>query len=292
MLKNWFSRPLTLTVEGVRVTFNTVTDFDFAISSRVEVPGAKVTTLVRLSPEALKREAQNIRRVEKSFVDVLAKSLQDPGAIGSLLLSLDTQNFSNDHHWREIVMGVREQSSVFDEHKQLALVKYMQYLAARQDVLKSIYYDKRKYATAGPVSEAENGVESALRETVIFDAERDADESYTQLPRGETVEVQIGPSRQLPIKLSRHRFQLVPGEPFALLDTAGAEFPLRSGKNILGRFHGNHIVLNAGYRDVSRKHLVVEPVDADRVRLTDLSAHGTFVPSAYLSSPGRRSETD
>ena len=29
----------------------------------------------------------------------------------------------------------------FDEHKKLVLVKYMQYLASRQDVLRSLYPD-------------------------------------------------------------------------------------------------------------------------------------------------------
>ena len=37
-------------------------------------------------------------------------------------------------------------------------------------------------------------------------------------------------------------------------------------------------------RDVSRMHLVIDMDDTNTLYLTDLSAHGTYLPAKYLAS--------
>jgi hypothetical protein len=40
--------------------------------------------------------------------------------------------------------------------------------------------------------------------------------------------------------------------------------------------------VDPGYRDVSRRHLVIDLDASSGFALTDLSAHGTFVPRGHM----------
>ena len=290
MFKSLFAKPLRLELDDRAVTFGAIGDFEFALASRTEVPAAKVGELVRLSPAELQREATSIREVERRFVEVLASSLEEPGSVGYLLREMDLKLFSQDHEWRAIMRGLVGQPGQFDEYKQIALVKYMQYLGSRQDVLSSMYANKVDFnatAIVAPDMPAEK-----FRETLIFDVvapemREDTVSRFERLPRGETVAVGVIGDR-LEVILSRHRFSLLPGSPTLLCDDDGPEYELLDGRNVVGRLPESDVVVDAGYRDVSRKHLVVEVGSARQVLLTDLSSHGTFVPRGTLDIARRK----
>ena len=289
MLRRIFTRSLALQVGSRTVTFSTLTDFEFSLSSRTEVPASKVAQLVGLPPDELEREAHRIRQVERHFVDVLARSLQGPGSIGGLLRELDPKLFSQDHEWRAIVAGVNKQDEGFDDFKKLALIKYMQYLSSRQEVLKSLYSNKTLFERGGgqkTEADSDSGpaADSALRETSIFDMRpsdgvADVPDAEQRLPKGETVSILLPAVGEVDVLLSRHRFKLVAGDPICFVDGRGMTCYLRAGQNVVGRDVKNEIVVNAAYRDVSRKHVIMEPTGVGAVRLTDLSSHGTFVPA-------------
>ena len=84
--------------------------------------------------------------------------------------------------------------------------------------------------------------------------------------------------------LSSNRFKLVAGTNVSLIDEVGTDYPLRVGKNYVGRDAKNEVVINARYRDVSRTHAIIEPYGKDTALITDLSSHGTFVPIRSLQS--------
>ncbi|MFT4564918.1 MAG: pSer/pThr/pTyr-binding forkhead associated (FHA) protein, partial [Gammaproteobacteria bacterium] len=69
-----------------------------------------------------------------------------------------------------------------------------------------------------------------------------------------------------------------------IIDDQNREYPLQEGKNIIGRDSVCNVVIDNIYRDVSRIHLIIEQVDDGRIRFTDLSSHGTFVPHRHLSA--------
>jgi hypothetical protein len=129
--------------------------------------------------------------------------------------------------------------------------------------------------------DSEGAVPFALRETSIFDV---ADipstvagaDGFADLLRGETVKVRVQ-SEPLPVLLSSHVFELVFGSELGLRDDEGKVYPLRGGRNVIGRGLDNDVVIDAGYRDVSRRHLIVEANTSDWLQLTDLSSHGTRV---------------
>lgn len=300
------SHPLELELTDRTVRLQGLAEFEFALASRTEFPIRKLPELMQLPPVEIKRVATNIRQVEKRFADLLAESLDEPGSIGFLLKGLELKLFSQDHGWRDIMEALIRQPPAFDDFKKLAVVKYMQYLGARQDVLRSIYLEKKAQRdgreplpAVAPDPEAtaichgtDGGSALPMHETAIFDdmtrvmpaGGSEGKLDFRALRRGETVCVQLGQGGELPLQLSRqHTFRLAAGWPMQLVDEGGATYLLHDARNVVGRHAGNEVVVDGSYRTVSRKHLVIEPLGPCTALLTDLSAHGTFVPARSLS---------
>ncbi len=144
MLDRLFSKALSLVINGEEISFHTLAEFEFALGGRTNVPATKLADLIMLSPDELKREAKSIKAVEKRFVDILSRSIEQPGEIGRLVREVDIQVFSNDYDWRSIFKALNQEDDAYDELRRVAVVKYMQYLRSRQDVIKQTYKVKLK----------------------------------------------------------------------------------------------------------------------------------------------------
>lgn len=292
MLDKLFSKALTLVVNGDEISFNTLTEFEFALGGRTNVPATKLADLIMQSPEELKREAKSIKAVERRFVDILSRSMEQPGEIGKLVREIDIQVFSNDYDWRAIFKALNQQDEDYDDLRRLALVKYMQYLRSRQDVIKQTYKVKmkeveRSRAPNEPLTPLEETKDS-LKETSIFDsisveAPLDAAQhTFARLPKGEAVMVRPAHDTEFEFKLSKHLFVFRNGRPRTIIDDQGQQHRLAEGKNILGRDAVCNIVVGTNMRDVSRMHLIIEPLEDGTIRFTDLSSHGSFLPAALM----------
>lgn len=296
MLNKLFNKELQLNIAGQPISFNTLAEFEFCLSGRTEVPSRKMGELIKLSSEELKSEAKNIKAVEKRFVDILSKSIENPGTIGRFIRELDAKVFSQDHNWRDIMAALKGKDEDYDELRKVALVKYMQYLTSRQEVIKQIYAVQRRLeqerSPAAPVEEptpAENGASAnpAFRETVILDSTMaepipKRTSRFGRLPKGEAVIVPIATGQEVEFLLSKHSYKLVTNDHVQVIDETGTAHPLQDGKNIIGRDTVCNVIINPAYRDVSRLHLIIERIGDDAVRMTDLSSHGTFLPPEYL----------
>jgi hypothetical protein len=284
----WLRRPLELGIGRNRYVFATPMDFEFALAGTCAVPVGRFAEMIALRPDELRHESRGIRKVEKQFVAVLEKCIEDPESIGALIRELGVKQFSKDHRWRDIISSLNALGPGQDEYKKIALVKYLQYLASRHDLVNMIYSAK----TAEPVDEdislsPEPPAGPAEHATVAFDVGdlQDAPRvmnPYERLPRGQTVALRLPDGATVDILLSKHKFKLVAGDPLALVDSTGHRYDLHPGKNRIGRHVDNDVTIDTAYRSVSRKHLILEPRAHDVVRITDLSAHGTFVPPEYL----------
>ena len=279
------SGALKFELSGRTLSFATPDDFAFSLSGRTRIAASSVTNLMQLTPDELRREATNIRDMERCFVDLLADALKDPGSVGELLGGIDDNLLAEDNEWRAIMAALLDESPGFDEYKHLALVKYMQYLAARRDIVKSIY--AQRFGGQEPLAAQEPAVNGGAKSTLLIeeDSEPKPEASrirFARLPRGETVTVRTPSDGELSIILSRHKFQLFAADRPRLTDDNGVNYPLKSGVNIIGRHPGNDVVVGGWYRDVSRKHLLVDTSDSDNLGLTDLSTHGTFLPGKLL----------
>ena len=287
-IDDYFAKPLILYVSGKFVTFNRPEDFEFTLASKTDVPVGRFPELMRLPADELKQEATQIREVEQRFTDLLATAMDSREDIGELMRGLELKLFSQDHGWREIMEDLVGQEPGFNDYRRIALAKYMQYLASRQEVLQSLY--ARAPATGNGSGDVAESGDPSLKETGIFDLTQvqfapRGDNRMNRLPRGETVAVRFSDGAEMDMLIARHRFKLVQrDDALYLVDDAGRELALRQGRNLVGRHMGNDAVIDGSYRGASRKHLIIEPLGNGIARLTDLSSHGTFAPSRCLVS--------
>ncbi len=289
MLDNQFPRELSLEIAGCSLRFRSLGEFEFALAGRTEVPASKIAEVSQLSLEALRQEARDIKAVERRFIELISREFEQPGTIAQALREVDLHLFSQDHHWREIMAALRDRDAAYDELKRVAIAKYLQYLVSRQELIKIVYKQQKLQQRQAhpPVNGATDSVkegEPQFRETVVFESQiLDASGSngkagqWQRLPKGEAVVLVL--EEDLPLRLSRHHFGIGRRDDkvFFLLPN-GQEEPLRPGKNIIGRDSVCNVILDDSLRDISRLHLIIELLEGEQIRLTDLSSHGTWVP--------------
>jgi len=302
VLNKLFAKALSLDIAGQEISFSTLAEVDFALSGRTDVPAKKIAEMVGLTLQDLRKEAKAIKNIEQQFVEVLSRSIEEPGSITKYLQNLDVHVFSQDHHWRDIMRSLDEKDQGYDELRRIALVKYMQYLRSRQDVIKQTYKVKKRErqlleGQLGDTGSGDNAARSdsedsgisGLKDTIIFDSviieqQEDKTSEFSRLPKGEAVNFNLGPGQRVNVRFSKHAFQLSNDSgTYTVIDDQNREHPLQEGKNIIGRDSVCNVVVDNVYRDVSRIHLIIEPLENNQVRFTDLSSHGTFLPRRYLA---------
>jgi hypothetical protein len=231
--------------------------------------------------------------VEQRFSDALSGLLQDVTSISPFLKELEMGLISQDHDWRQIMMGLNQTARAQEEFKKIALVKYMQYLTARQDTIQAVYSSRQIWRTSKlnvrpPTSES-GAPDNQFRDTLIFNVKDSAvsgnggSQRFGRIPKGETVEFSLHPDEEAPVLLAQHRCSLLNKDRLMFIDNHGQDSELHPGKSIVGRDLSCDVVVDPGLREVSRKHLIVE-VDGTAIRLTDISSHGTSVPEEFLEN--------
>jgi FHA domain. len=284
MLGGLFSKPVQLAVGGQALRFYSVADFEFSLNGRTSVPSKKITDMVKQSAQKLKKEAIIIKDVEKRFVTILSRYLEDPNSINQALRELDPTIFSQDHNWRSIIAALNAGGEELNPFRRVALAKYMQYLASRQEIIKYLYSEKQ--TPLQPLEEKEE-LADTLSGTLILDhtmiqtlKDGKADE-MERLPKGEAVIIKLD-GKEIDIRLSRHRCALSSKNGIEFVDPAGNRHPLGKGRNIIGRDASSTVKIDSTLRDISRLHLLIENLGDNKVQLTDMSSHGTFLAPLEL----------
>ena len=291
MLDKLFSKPIELTIGEQTLKFHSLIDFEFALNGRTSIPSNKITDMVRFSTIQLKKEAHTIKEVEKRFVALLSKSIENPESIDRALREIDPLTFSQDHGWREIIFALNNyQEDELSEFKRMAIVKYMQYLAARQEIIKYLYSEKVKVIPDS--STMDSAPDDAMKTTVILDStvlaspedmkKSENDETMERMPKGECVNLNLQPGREVTLQLSKHECKLIGGDKIRFVDHQGNSHDIGDGRNVVGRDTVSTIMMDTSLRDISRLHLVIEKKDNHNLLLTDLSSHGTFMPAKYI----------
>lgn len=290
MLNQFFAKPIEMTIGEQTLKFSSLSDFEFALSGRTCVPSKKITSMVKFSTEELRKEAKTIKDIEKQFVSILSKSIEDPESINRALREMDAQIFSQDNNWRMIIAALHDGDEELNEFRRVALVKYMQYLSSRQEIIKYLYSEKKKHLKSSSTSstEAGNGFKDTLiLENTVFEPLQGGGSSaeMDKMPKGENVTVKLKPGTELDILISKHPCKIIRDESGnKFIDNAGRSYVLKVGKNVIGRDSKTDIMLEPSLRDVSRMHLVIETDDTHTLYMTDLSSHGTYIPQKYLES--------
>ncbi|MGH8120920.1 MAG: FHA domain-containing protein [Gammaproteobacteria bacterium] len=290
-LKNIFSKPVQLKVAEHLVTFHSIADFEFSLNGRTSVPVKKITEMVKQAPQKLRKEATTIKEIEKRFVSILSRSIENPKSINQALRELDLNVFSQDHNWRSIMSALNAGDDELNPYRRVALVKYMQYLSARQEIIKYLYSEKQSAANAVTPTMENNGASTAadrlsgtliLESPIVESLRETATDGLERLPKGEAVVIQLGNNRAIGIRLSKHKCSLSSRNGTEFIDQSGKHYPLNMGRNIIGRDPASTIKLDSSLRDISRLHLLIENLGNNRLQLTDMSSHGTFMnPSLF-----------
>lgn len=289
MLNNFFSKPLTLTIGSEKVSFTSIEDFEFCISSKISVPSKKILGMGKFTVQQLTTEAEAIKTVEKRFVAILSRAIEKPASISRALRELDDSMFSQDNAWRDIIAALNEAGDEFDPLRRIALVKYMQYLSSRHDVIKHLYSEKRR----GTDDEQQNGdlQQGQFRETLTFEDalfEKNAEllaQDFARLPKGESLIIKMIADENVFLILSKHKCNIkINGQQGIIYFTGPGErrHILATGRNAIGRGSKSTVVLDPNLSDISRLHLVIENQGNNTLSLTDFSAHGTYIPTMYL----------
>lgn len=282
---------LRFSLDGKVLYFKTLDDFSFAIECRTSVPSARFNELLGRPTADLWHEADSIKAVEKNLVSILEDALCDASPCGPAIRGLGLQIFSNDHDWRSMMEALNELSDEYDGYKRLALIKYMQYLGARQEVLRLIFAVKNKADVLDDPLFDDSDEAFGTRETVLFDTSQlqgraTAAHQLERLPQGEAVRIYALPGHAVEMRLAKHACKLINDNGWALIDPQGDRYPLAKRQNMIGRGSDNDITLGSGFRNVSRRHLIAEPIDDHVILLTDISSHGTFAPAPQTERGG------
>jgi len=283
------SRPVQLEIGGKTLTFHTVADFEFSMNGRTSVPSKKITDLVKQPQQKLRKEASTIKEVEKRFVAILSRSIENPESINQALRELDINIFSQDHNWRNIIAAINKGGDELNPYRKVALVKYMQYLASRQDIIKYLYSERQTQvnSTAPSVETSEEQTDrlsgTFILEGPVIESLKDSkSDDYERLPKGEAVTIDMDDGKEVSIKLSKHKCTLSSKNGLMFIDQSGKKFPLNKGTSAIGRDVKSTIKIDSALRDVSRLHLLVENSGDNILKLTDMSSHGTFMlPSMF-----------
>jgi len=285
--------PLELVIGDQIMRFSSVQEFEFSLNGRTAVPSQKISSLMKLSTRELKAEAFTIAELEKRFFALLQQT--EDVTINTAMSKLDPTIFSSDHGWRGIIAELNECGEEYREYKLAALKKYMQYLASRKTLLMGLYTEKKSMmektdevkdhtmfskldklsATANLESTMSGG--SASDATQIFQPARKRKPVTKQLQKGEPLIISLETGEDIELKLSKHKFKLSHVDGMELIDQEGQHYLLSVGRNVVGRDMECDISLDPAMKDISRKHLIIEYLGDNRLKLTDLSSHGTSV---------------
>ncbi|NKC11323.1 MAG: FHA domain-containing protein [Gammaproteobacteria bacterium] len=287
------SNPLKLIIADHAVQFRTVDDFEFALNGRTSIPADKISRLVSMPDTDLLREAEGIRKLERRLADILSDSLEKSKEVGPTLQVLDMSLVTQDNDWRTIIETLNLTDEKLEPYKRMAIVKYMQYLRARQDVIR-VLFSQRLLDRAEAATQAlhASGAQQPMRETSVFDLPEEAqddEELYRlplyRLPKGKTIEITIAVGDSVPLRLVHQSCEIrnENGE-LIFMDESGLQTPLTPGQHTVGRSEDCEINLHPEQQDLSRKHLVIDAAQEGTVKLTDISSLGTFMPSECVPS--------
>src|SRR3990172_9226789 len=235
------NKPIELKVGDQILKFSTLADYEFCMSGRTAIPSSKITDLVKFSTEQLKKEARTIKDIEKRFVSILSKSIEDPASINRALRELDPLIFSQDHSWRDIISGLNNGDDALNPYRRIALVKYMQYLSSRQEIIKYLYNEKKQNYKVGAdtysgMSESAEFKETLLLDNTVFEPgaqDLTKENAFERMPKGEAITIILAPTEEIDILLSKHKCKLAAQNGIQFIDQAGRVYKLNKGKNLI-----------------------------------------------------------
>ncbi len=270
--------------------------FEENLSQRTKVPPERIVEFLSCSNAELEQQARVIEEVERRFAILLDRCEKEPDNLGPFMRALDPKAFSRDHDWRSLVLALSRQGAGYELHKRVALTKYLEYLSFRKELLNFICSRRKQPRQGGKLAremrkalgQPDEASAASLKETDAFGMTRVAampmaSDKYVRLPERQTVRMKLRTGESLQVFLASHRFVVrARAEELELVDERGVSHRLPAGRSSIGRHVDNDVMLDSGYQEISRFHLIIEREEPATLRVTDISSFGTFVDAARL----------
>ena len=289
-LKGRLRPALRLDIGGRLLEFESLADLDFCLAPRVGVLPARLSELLERGADELKADSVNLRNLELRLSGILEDFDRHGLSCIDGVAAMGLQVISKDFDWRAILTQLLQAPPKQEFFVRLAVSRYLQYLGTRQNLLRLLVEMKEPGVgrAQGALSTAAGRAFAPDKSTMAFDADACAgtqsDATLCRLPQGEAVVLHLENGGEIAIKLAKYKFYLAHSRDWALIADNGKRYVLHEGINSVGRSRDNDVPLDADFSNVSRKHLMAEPVGADAIVLTDLSSYGTYIPQTALAS--------
>jgi len=222
---------------------------------------------------------------------ILNSVVDEPDNIDRSMRELDTQMFSQDQNWRDIIQSLNKEQGDIDAIRVTVIMKYMKYLSAVEETIGYIRAGMKQNAGVEASSDTNkvNDFEatwslSQLREEVksATQAENQTDAEFKRLPKDQAVSVMLAPGGKLDIRLATYPGQLVAtNDNVQYIDASGTTV-LNKGVNMVGRSVKSAVKIDPAQKHVSRTHLAILISDGNALQLTDQSSEGTFINSNFI----------
>lgn len=271
-------RPMALLWGTQKLRFEAPHDFAFALSARTSVPLSRWQQFLQSSGVELETELQNIDSLKRRIGHVMAAYDSRRQPCGPAIGQIGSAAFSKDHDWRTIVARLIELPTDCDLFVRVALQKYHLYLEARHSTV------RLAMATKAPTTDPDERSKATVMLALSPNMSPFERVDLCRLPQGKAVTLHLAHGNAISLKLAKHPFSLTHGQAWMLVAADGIAYTLHAGLNRVGRGRDNDIALDPDFRNVSRQHLLAQPLSGDVIVLTDLSAHGTYVPPTALAS--------
>lgn len=280
------SWPLRLDIRGNWETFANADELDRYLSLRLEVPAHRIEDMAGMDAHGVQRELRHTRRSHQNAVDILVRAMETQTRLRYLWGLLDVGKVPEEHDWPSILFAVGAADNVSDAALRSVLTHYVHYLESRREILDSLGREWRQAARRGSgvrpvVPDAMRAGDANPAPSSRFTTRRN--QLYARLPRRRAVNLDLKVRSEVPVYLARNRFLLkLVGDDVILSQQDGASWLLRPGRNMLGRSANCDVCLDSVNSDISRQHLLVEVIEGNQVRLTDLSSRGTYLSPDLL----------
>lgn len=273
MLQRLFTKPIELIINDRTVMFNSIDNFEFVLEARTAIPLDKITETLKSLLSELQLESDAIGVAIEELTKLVSQAPETSSGITMRLKSINSAIFSKDNGWRDIMVSLNDYESLeLCKYKQMVLKTYLQYLSNRFRLIRSVQIELEK----------DQGVEASMLRTSAMEVNEQSDAALRssqlgmiRIPKGAPVIPDIKEGDKIQFLLAKYKFELLVEDEITFVDSNNVKYPIKPGKNKVGRGQDCSVKLNDEMQEISRVHLVITNHDDKKLELIDLSTHGT-----------------
>ncbi|MCG8435111.1 MAG: FHA domain-containing protein [Gammaproteobacteria bacterium] len=287
-LERLFQKGLELSIDGRVSRFKNAEAFDVMLRARVDVSREELTYLGGLTDDELVDQLDSNNAILQRVLSLHLMGLETHDGVDAVWKDMDISILHEDREWQSLLFALGDESAVPSAYREKALLRYLEYLKSRKEVVQEFIRQRDRKGRLGlnkPVAELETPSENSISEMSLDEktlVSMTEGIEYARLPHGKSVSVAVPEGEYISIYLARQRIRIKAGEEPAIMDDKGIVIPIKRGLSVIGRSRKCDVILDASPSEVSRKHLVIETSGDDKLRLTDMSSRGTYVPTTKI----------